>query len=393
MRCSALEMGFPPNYLVMLPGPTNVPNRVIQAMTAAVINHRAEDFWKLHKRIQEKTKQVFQTENDLVVLTASGTGGVEASVVNLVRKGDKVVIPVNGEFSSRLADLIDTVGGQTVRVKSPYGEIPAFEQIEQAFESNKDAKALYVVYNETSTGTRITWLNKASDLTSKYGAYFVVDAVSNLGGDELPVDKWNVDICVTASQKALAAPSGLAPISVSARAKKFMTENPPATLYFNLPRYFKYYNDRAETPFTPALPLYFAFAEALDIILEEGMDTRIRRHEKCAEAFYAALTHLGFTPFAKPDARSRTVIALNYRDGIEDKKFRTLIANNFKVLLAGGFGELKGKLFRVGSMGEVSEYHVMRTLSAIASALSIMGVKTDANAFSALSVAEEKLKQ
>ncbi len=382
-------MEFPPNYLVMLPGPTNVPHRVMQAMSAPVINHRAEDFWKLHKRIQEKTKQVFQTENDLVVLTASGTGGVEASVVNLIRKGDKVVIPVNGEFSSRLADLIDTVGGQTIRVKAPYGEIPSFDQVEEAFEKNKDVKALYVVYNETSTGTRFTWLDKASDLTSKYGAYYVVDAVSNLGGDELPVDKWNVDICVTASQKALAAPPGLAPISISARAKKFMTDNPPATLYFNLPRYFKYYNDKAETPFTPALPLYFAFDEALDMIIEEGMDARVDRHIKCADTFYDSLTHMGCSPFAKPDARSRTVIAINYADGIEDKKFRTLLANNFKVLLAGGFGELKGKLFRVGSMGEVSKYHVMRTLSAISSALSIMGIKTNADA---LAVAEEKLK-
>lgn len=382
-------MEFPPNYLVMLPGPTNVPHRVMQAMSAPIINHRAEDFWKLHKKIQEKTKQVFQTENDLVVLTASGTGGVEASVVNLIRKGDKVVIPVNGEFSNRLADLIDTVGGQTIRVKAPYGEIPGYDEIEEAFENNKDVKALYVVYNETSTGARITWLDKASDLTSKYGAYYVVDAVSNLGGDELPVDKWNVDICVTASQKALAAPPGLAPISVSARAKKFMTDNPPATLYFNLPRYFKYYNDRTETPFTPALPLYFAFDEALDMIIEEGMDARIDRHIKCADAFYDSLTHMGCSPFAKPDARSRTVIAINYADGIDDKKFRTLLANNFKVLLAGGFGELKGKLFRVGSMGEVSKYHVMRTLSAISAALSIMGIKTNADA---LAVAEEKLK-
>ncbi|MEM3127810.1 MAG: alanine--glyoxylate aminotransferase family protein [Nitrososphaerales archaeon] len=383
-------MEFPPNYLVMLPGPTNVPHRVMQAMTAPVINHRAEDFWKLHKKIQEKTKQVFQTENDVVVLTASGTGGVEASVVNLVRKGDKVIIPVNGEFSSRLADLIDILGGQTIRVKSPYGEIASFEEIKEAFEKNKDVKALYVVYNETSTGTRITWLDRAGDLSSKYGAYFVVDAVSNLGGDELPVDKWNVDICVTASQKALAAPPGLAPISVSARAKKFMTDNPPQTLYFNLPRYFKYYNDRVETPFTPSLPLYFAFDEALDIVIEEGMDARINRHKKCAEAFYDALTAMGFTLFAKSDAKSRTVIALNYRDGIDDKKFRTLIANNFKVLLAGGFGELKGKLFRIGSMGEVNKYHVMRTLSAISSALAIMGIKTNRDA---LAIAEEKLKE
>tara|TARA_Y100000780_G_C13685005_1_gene417419 strand:- start:1538 stop:2689 length:1152 start_codon:yes stop_codon:yes gene_type:complete len=383
-------MEYPPNYLVMLPGPTNVSHRVLQAMSAPVIGHRSEDFWPLNKRIQEKTKKVFQTENDVVVLTASGTGGVEASVLNLIRKGDKVIIPVNGEFSSRLADLIDTIGGQTIRVKAPYGEIPSFEKIEEAFENNKGVKALYVVYNETSTGTRITWLDKVSDLTSKHDAFFVVDAVSNLGGDELPVDKWNVDICVTASQKALAAPAGLAPISVSARAKKFMIDNPPPTLYFNLPRYFKYYSDKTETPFTPALPLYFAFDDALDRILEEGIDNRIKRHITCAEAFYDSLSSMGFTPFVKPDVRSRTIIAINYKDNVEDKKFRTLLANNFKVLVAGGFGDLKGKLFRIGSMGEVSNYHVMRTLSAIVSTLSIMGINTNTDA---LSVAEEKLKR
>jgi len=383
-------MEFPPNYLVMIPGPTNVPHRVMQAMSAPIINHRSDDFRKLYRGIQEKTKKVFQTENDLVVFTTSGTGGVEASVVNLIRKGDKVVIPVNGEFSSRLATMIELAGGQAIRVSAPYGDTPTFEQIEAAFDGNKGIKALYVVYNETSTGTRITWLDKASNLTSKHGAFFVVDAVSNLGGDELPVDKWNVDICVTASQKCLAAPPGLAPVSVSAKAKKFMTDNPPPTLYLNLPRYFKYYNENAETPFTPALPLFFAFDEALDMIIEEGMDARIKRHKSCADAFYAALSSMGFTPFAKTNVRSNTVIALNYRDGIEDKKFRTLLANEFKVLVAGGFGELKGKVWRIGSMGEVSRYHVMRTLSAISSALNIMGIKTNADA---LSVAEEKLRQ
>lgn len=382
-------MEFPPNYLVMIPGPSNVSHRVMQAMSAPIINHRSDDFRKLYRGMQEKTKKVFQTENDMVVLTTSGTGGVEASVVNLIRKGDKVIIPVNGEFSSRLATMIELAGGQAIRINAPYSDIPSFDQIEAAFDSNKDAKALYVVYNETSTGTRINWLDKAGNLASKNGAFFVVDAVSNLGGDELPVDKWNVDICVTASQKCLAAPPGLAAISVSAKAKKFMASSPPPTLYLNLTRYFKYYEEGAETPFTPALPLFFAFNEALDMILEEGMDARIKRHVKCADALYTGLSRMGFVPYAKEHARSRTVAAFNYRDGMEDKKFRTLLANEFKVLVAGGFGELKGKVWRVGSMGEVSRYHIMRTISAVSGALSMMGMKADSDA---LSAAEEKLK-
>lgn len=359
----------------MLPGPTNVPNRVINAMLTPMINHRSEDFRKLYKDIVNKTQTVFETENDIVVLTTSGTGAVETSVLNLIKKGDAVIIPVNGEFSTRLADLIDNYGGKTIRINSPYGQNPPIEKIEEAFEKNSNIKALYVVYNETSTGTTLRNLSKLGDLCKAHGAFFVVDAVSILGGDELPVDKWNVDVCFTATQKALAAPPGIAPISISKEAKKYMIENPPPSQYLNLKRYFKYYNESFETPFTPAVSLFYAYQEALNIIIEEGMQNRINRHKKCATAFYSGLEALGFTPFADADSRSNVVIAVNYLPGIDDKKFRELISTKFKVLIAGGFGELKGKVFRVGCMGEVSSYHVMRTLSAISSSMSILGVQ------------------
>ncbi len=367
-------------YLVMLPGPTNVPGRVMNAMLSPIINHRSDDFRALYRTVVDKTQRVFQTSNDIVVLTASGTGAVEASVVNLVKKGDKVVIPVNGEFGGRLADLIDSCGGNSIRINSKFGDNPPLEQIEGAFESNKDIKALYAVYNETSTGTTLRYLEKLGELCSKYGSLFIVDAVSILGGDELPVDKWGIDVCMTASQKALAAPPGVAPISISARAKKQMIENPPPTQYFNLKRYFKYFGDSGETPFTPALPLMFAYREALEMVLEEGLDKRVERHRRCANAFYTGLNELGFTPFAHPEARSNVVIAFNYIPGIEDKTFRKILGEHFRVLIAGGFGELKGKVFRIGSMGEVDRYHVIRTLSAIASTLKIMGIQTKAEA-------------
>lgn len=374
----------------MLPGPTNVPNRVMSAMLTPMINHRSDDFRKLYKDIVNKTQTVFETENDIVVLTTSGTGAVETSVLNLIKKDDAVIIPVNGEFSTRLADLIDNYGGKTIRINSPYGQNPPIEKIEEAFEKNSNIKALYVVYNETSTGTTLRNLSKLGDLCKAHGAFFVVDAVSILGGDELPVDKWNVDMCFTATQKALAAPPGIAPISVSKEAKKYMIENPPPSQYLNLKRYFKYYNDSFETPFTPAVSLFYAYQEALNIIIEEGMQNRISRHIKCANAFYSGLEALGFTPFADADSRSNVVIAVNYLPGIDDKKFRELLSTKFKVLLAGGFGELKGKVFRVGCMGEVSSYHVMRTLSAISSSMSILGVQPIKDG---LSVANNVLNQ
>jgi aspartate aminotransferase-like enzyme len=170
-----------------------------------------------------------------------------------------------------------------------------------------------------------------------------------------------------------------------------MIENPPNTMYFNLPRYFKYYEESKHTPFTPALPLLYAYREAMNMILEEGLDNRIRRHRICSSALYSGLSTIGLTPFAKEDSRSTVVIALNYLEGLEDKTFRNTLAQKFRVLVAGGFGNLKGKVFRIGCMGEVQSYHVMRTISSIASTLDMMGYKVDAKA--GLNIAEEKLKE
>ena len=374
----------------MLPGPTNVPERVLRAMFTHIINHRSQDFVELYTEVIEKTQQVFQTKNDVVALSASGTGAVEASVVNLIRKGDKVIIPVNGEFSGRLAQMLEWQGANVIKLETPPGQNATFDQVKESFDNNKDVKAFYVVHNETSTGTQVKYLDKISSLTSRNDAFYVVDSVSLLGGAELPVDKWKIDVCITGAQKALAAPPGISPISVSPRAKKHMIANPPPTMYFNLARYFKYYEESKHTPFTPALPLLYAFREALRIIIEEGLDVRIRRHKTCSDALYSGLSGLGLTPFAREEDRSISIIALNYLEGLEDNTFRNTLAKKFRVLVAGGFGNLKGKVFRVGCMGEVHRYHVMRTISAISSTLNMMGYKT--NTVDALQVAEEKLK-
>jgi aspartate aminotransferase-like enzyme len=374
----------------MLPGPTNVPDRVMRAMLAPIINHRSDDFVELYTDVVEKTQQVFQTKNDIVALSASGTGAVEASVINIVKKGDKIIIPVNGEFSGRLAELIEAQGAHVIKLQTPPGENVTFDKIKEAFDNNKDVKAFYVVHNETSTGTMVNYLDRISDLTSRNDAMYVVDSVSILGGVNLPVDKWNIDVCMTGAQKAIAAPPGISPISISPKAKKYMIANPPPTMYFNLARYFKYYEESKHTPFTPALPLLYAYREALTIMLEEGLEHVFKRHKICSDALYSGLSAIGLTPFAKQEDRSISIIALNYLDGLEDKIFRDTLAEKFRVLVAGGFGNLKGKVFRVGCMGEVNKYHVMRTISAISSTLAMMGYDADAQV--GLKTAEEKLK-
>lgn len=373
----------------MLPGPTNVPERVMRSMITPMINHRSDDFVELYQDAVEKTKKVFQTDGEAVCLSASGTGAVEAGVINLIKKGDKVIIPVNGEFSGRLAQMLEWAGANVIKLETTPGQNATFDDVKAAFDNNKDVKAFYCVWNETSTGTMIKYLDKIKDLTARNDSYYVVDGVSIVGGEELYVDKWGIDVCMTGAQKAFAAPPGISPIVVNKRAKKYMMENPPSTMYFNLSRYFKYYEEAKHTPFTPALPLLYAYREALSIILEEGLDARIRRHRICSQALYSGLSAIGLTPFAKEDARSTVVVALNYLEGLEDKKFRNTLAEKFRVLVAGGFGNLKGKVFRVGCMGEVNKYHVMRTISSISSTLDMMGYKTNPDA---LRVAEEKLK-
>jgi aspartate aminotransferase-like enzyme len=374
----------------MLPGPTNVPERIMRAMYTPMINHRSDDFVELYEDAVEKTKTVFQSNGEAVLLSASGTGAVEASVVNLIKKGDKVIIPVNGEFSGRLAQMLEWAGANVVKLQTNPGENATFDKVKEAFDNNKDVKAFYCVWNETSTGTMIKYLDRIKDLTSRNDCYYVVDGVSIVGGEEFPMDKWGVDVAMTGAQKAFAAPPGISPIVVNPRAKKYMMENPPNTMYFNLSRYFKYYEESKHTPFTPALPLLYAYREAMNVILEEGLDNRIRRHRVCSDALYSGLSALGLTPFAKEDSRSTVVVALNYLDGLEDKTFRNTLANKFRVLVAGGFGNLKGKVFRVGCMGEVQGYHVMRTISAIGSTLEMMGYKT--KSMEALKIAEDKLK-
>ncbi len=375
--------------LLMLPGPTNVSPRVMEALSRPVINHRGAEFHRFYEQLIEKAKKLFTTEGDVVILSSSGTGGVEAAVQNLIRPGDKAVVPVFGEFSERLADLLESVGGRPVRVPAPYGDAPSIAEIEDAFRRNKDAKALFVVYNETSTGVAFRQVKQAGEIASANGAFFVVDAISNFAGDDLPVDHYGVDICITGSQKCLAAPPGLALLSISRRARSSIEENRGSSLYFDISRYLTYL-ERKETPFTPCLPLFYALDEAINMVFEEGLANRIARHKRCSNALYEAFEILGLQLFAKRQVRSTTVIAVEQPENVSGKQFRETLDEKFGISVAGGFAELSAKLFRVGCMGLVNREHVLSTLAAISSALSMLGFENPKEA--ALGAAEEKLK-
>ena len=350
--------------LIMLPGPTNVSDRVMKAMLGPIINHRGDTFRELYRGVLDKARHLFQTEGDVVVLSSSGTGGVEAAVWNIVRPGDTVIVPVFGEFSTRLAEVVEIAGGKAVRVSSEFGKVPTLEQLKGAIEAQGDFKALFLVHNETSTGVAAPYVEEATRLARDRGAFAVIDAISSLGGYAIPVDRWGVDICITGSQKCIAAPPGLALLSVSKRVEEFLRTSPPKTRYFELPRYLEY-GARGETPFTPALPLYYALDEALEELLEEGFAKRVERHDRMSEMLYDGLAGQGLKAVAERSVRSKTVVASYYPQGVDDAKFRKSLAHDKGVVIAGGFGPFAGKVFRVGCMGQINEGYVRTTLEAI----------------------------
>ena len=354
--------------LIMLPGPTNVSDRVMRAMLGPIINHRGDSFRELYRGVLDKTRHLFQTDGEVVIFSSSGTGGVEAAVWNLIRPGDVAVVPVFGEFSTRLAETVEMAGGKAVRVASDFGKAPSFDQVKEAADRQGEFRALFLVHNETSTGVAVPYVEEASRLARDHGAFAVIDAISSLGGYAIPVDRWGIDVCITGSQKCIAAPPGLALLSVSDRVVDFLKGSPPKTRYFEIPRYLEY-GAKGETPFTPALPLFYALDEALNELLEEGYAKRVERHDRMSALLYDGLANMGLKAVADKSVRSKTVVASYYPAGVDDAKFRKSLSQDRGVVIAGGFGPFAGRVFRVGCMGQINEGFVTTTLKAIAATM------------------------
>ncbi len=359
----------------MLPGPTNVPPRVMRAMLKPLMGHRGPEFKELHSRVLEKAKRIFETKGDLFILTSSGTGATECALQNITDHGDKIIVNVNGFFSERLSEAIKAYGGIPIVLNSDWGKAPRLEDFRKTLKANPDAKALAVIYNETSTGVTVRSLQEVGKLCADQDILLMVDAISILGGDTLPVDDWNVDLCVTASQKCLMCPPGLSFVTVSEKAwQKIGSKKGQRSYYLDLEMYRKYQED-GFTPFTPAISLFYALDEASDMILEEGLQARYERHKTCAEALYNSMEALGLALMTEPESRSHTVVAIACPSGVEEGKVRELIRTKYGIDLGGSLGKWKGKMFRVGVMGSVGSSEIMTTVSAIASATADLGFK------------------
>lgn len=348
-------------------------------MLRPLINHRGPEFRELHSRIVDNAKYVFGTKNDLYVLSASGTGGVECAVRNICSPGSKIIVPVNGVFSQRFLEAVNVLGGKGVEIPVDWGNAVTVAQVEDALKKNSPVTAVAVIYNETSTGVTTQNLKQIGELCHKHGALFLVDAISIQGGVPLPVDEWAVDICITGSQKCLMTPPGLALISVSQKAWDVIKKT-PQSYYFDLRLCKQFYDEKKETPYTPAITLFYALDEALQMIKQEGLEKRFKRHATCAKAMYAATDAMGLEGYARKEVRSNTVLAIKYPKGLDDKTFRGALNSKFRVVVAGGMGKTHGQLFRIGVMGAVSEFEILATTAALESVLTEQGHQLKAGA-------------
>ena len=352
------------NKLIMLPGPTNVHERVRKAMVQPSIYHRGEQFHKLYARIEEDLKYVFQTQNDVFILTSSGTGANECVIANTVSPGDKVLVCVNGFFGKRLMEIVKKKGGIPIEISAEWGKGITSQAVKEALDRIPDAKAVILVSNETSTGV-LNQVEKIAEVVDHYDKLFITDSISHVGGAKLSVDKWKIDICVAASQKCLACPPGLAFLSVSDEAWKVIEKNRTTSDYFDLLKY-RDYHEKNETVYTPAVPIFFALGESLRMIREETINSWLRRHKRCSEILRRGIKKLGLNLLVKNEClASPTVTSIIKPEGINIFQARRLMSNKHGIVVAGGLGKLRNRLLRIGTMGVVRESYVEKTLLAL----------------------------
>jgi aspartate aminotransferase-like enzyme len=343
-------------------------------MGRQMMNHRGPEFAKILNNVTDKLKQLFQTKNDLFLLTGSGTGGLEAAVVNTMSPGDKVLSVSIGVFGERFAAIAKEFGAEVTPLNFEWGKAADPDAVRKALKADPKIKTVLVTHNETSTGVTND-LAAISSVVKEADKLLVVDAISSLGSIDLPVDKWHCDITVTGSQKGWMVPPGLAMVSIS-------QEGWQANQKAKMPRFYwdfgkaKKYLEIGETPWTPVISVFFALEVALDMILKEGMTNVFARHARIAKAARDGVKALGLPIFAEESHTSNTVTSVAAAGGLDIKKMRKILREEHDVVLAGGQRTLDGKIFRIGHLGWVTDADIKEVLAAIKKVLPQAGFRS-----------------
>jgi|HubBroStandDraft_5_1064220.scaffolds.fasta_scaffold03306_3 alanine-glyoxylate transaminase/serine-glyoxylate transaminase/serine-pyruvate transaminase len=374
---------LPPTRIMMTPGPSNVDPRVYRAMATPLVGHMDPWFTEMMGDVPVLLREIFQTKNKITYpISASGSGGIEAAVVNTLEPGDECIVCVNGWFSERMAVIAERTQAKVIRVEAPYGRTVDPEDVRRAGKGRK-IKFVGLAHGETSSGV-IQKLANYRQVADELGALMIVDAVATLAGVPLDVDHDRIDICFSGSQKALSAPPGMAPITINSRVEEIVRtrKTPVGSWYFDFTPIMSMWGGERTYHHTPPISLIYGMREALRLVAEEGLPARWARHAQNQQALIAGLEAMGIEMWvATPAERLATVTAVTIPAGIEDTKVRKQLLDEFGIEIAGGFGPGKGKAWRVGLMGYSSQNkNVLLFLAALEKVLGDQGHRVPAGA-------------
>jgi aspartate aminotransferase-like enzyme len=359
--------------MLMIPGPTPVPEKVLLAMAKHPIGHRSGDFSKVIAELTENLKWLHQTQNDVLMLTSSGTGAMEAGIINFLSAGDQVLVGNNGKFGERWAIVSRAYGLNVTEITAEWGQPLNPEDFRTALEAdtNKEIKAVIITHSETSTGV-LNDLETINKYVKAHGqALIIVDAVTSLGAFNVPVDEWGLDVVGSGSQKGYMIPPGLGFVSVSAKAWKAYETATLPKFYLDLKAYKKA-TDKDSSPFTPPVNLMYGLQAALQIMKREGLDNIFARHQRLTNATRAAIKAMNL-PLYAPDNAASTAITAVMPSGVDAEQIRGTMKKKFDIALAGGQDHLKGKIFRIGHLGFVAERDILTAISSLEATLVELG--------------------
>jgi alanine-glyoxylate transaminase/serine-glyoxylate transaminase/serine-pyruvate transaminase len=365
-----------PNRILLGPGPSNVHPRVLQALLTPMLGHLDPDFWPVLDEVRDMLRLVLgTTQNWTLPLPATGTAGMEAAFCNVVEPGDRVIIVVNGFFSGRMVEIASRCGAEVQRIDVPWGKPVLPDMVEQALAAQGQVKAVGVVHAETSTGV-LSPLPEIAQIVHRHDALLIVDAVTSLGGVELCMDEWDLDICYSASQKCLGAPPGLAPISLGSRAIDVVThrQRPVQSLYLDIVTLVDYWSERRRYHHTAPILMLYALREALRLVLEEGVQQRWQRHAHIAAGLRAGLEALELELFADPAYRLDPLTTIVVPDKVDAAQVQRQLYQDYNIEIGGGLGDLQGKIWRIGLMGDSCKVsNVLLVLAALEHSLARQG--------------------
>ncbi len=350
-----------------------------------MVNHRGREFAALISRVAERLKEFYQTSNDVLILSTSGTGGLEAAVVNTLSPGDRVLSVSTGAFGERFAAIADTYGAEVIPLQYEWGQAARPEDVRQALEEHPDVKAVLVTHNETSTGVTNPLEEIAKVVRSPStgsgrtdGPLLLVDAVSSLSSIPLETDGWGLDVVVTGSQKGWMVPPGLAFVSMNDRAWRAYESSTMPRFYFDLARH-RDSLAKGQTPWTPTMSIFFGLDVALERMVEEGMEHIFARHASIGRMVRSGVKEMGLELLCQDERfASDTVTAVKCPDGVEVSALRNLLEDEYGVVVAGGQQKLQGKIFRIGHLGLVDEGDIQQTLQSLEQALPKLGFRLPA---------------